>query len=95
MFDSNLCFAFLCIFQSARLVRPVVKAFVSIVQNLSKTCMFMGVFRFVNKHKLLIKGRIRCISKAFPGFWIVCTGPNFSKGRDMHPSAALAVIVQI
>ena len=62
MFDSNLCFAFLCIFQSARFPatppRPpilwrfliefgtVVKAFVSIVQNLSKTCMFMGVFQF-------------------------------------------------
>ena len=52
------------------------KAVVYIVPISSKSCMFLGVFRFAKNMKFLTKGGIRCISRVFPRHLYFMRGPS-------------------
>ena len=57
--------------------------------------MYLGVFLFAKNIKLLLRGRIRCIFRVFPGHFYSMRGPSLIKLTEDNNSATLAVTAQI
>ena len=56
--------------------------------------MFLGVFQFTQNMKFVLKGRIRCIFRVFPGPFCCSCGPSLVElaGDDDSAISTVAVI---
>ena len=56
--------------------------------------MFLGVFRFTENMKFVLKGRIRCTFRVFPGLFYCLRGPSLVEltGDDDSATCTVAVI---
>ena len=56
--------------------------------------MFLGVFRFTENMKFVLKGRIRCTFRVFPGLFYCSRGPSLVEltGDDDSATSTVAVL---
>ena len=60
---------------------------------LSKSWIFWGAFRFTENMKFVLKGRIRCTFRVFPGPFYCSRGPSLVELTEGDDSATSTVAV--